>query len=219
MAVIDAARPTHQTLKPTFVEIVGNRGGGYHHPRAGIVEAAQQRIGDCFRYPGAGGNIFRKPCVVARGERALRPQAIAARGKAHRAFGRDVDMIDRGSLQPSRYRPAACQRKPDFGVGRQRNRSETLRRQKLDFGAEFAQRAGHGFERANHAIDLRLPSIRRDQDSHHAAALAAVWVSSLAASAARRCSSAVICQRKISSLPSSCSATTVQDSTKSPVLT
>ena len=69
------------------------------------MEAAQQRIGDGFRYPGAGGDIFRKPRVVTRGERALRPQAIAARGKAHRAFGRDMDVVDRGSLQALRHCP------------------------------------------------------------------------------------------------------------------
>ena len=104
-AVIDAARPMHQPLEAAALQIIGDRGRRHHDAGAGVVKAAQHRIGDQLRQARPRRDIFRKTRVIARRERALRPEAIAPRGETHGAFGRDVDMVDRRRL------PAVCGRR------------------------------------------------------------------------------------------------------------
>src|SRR4029453_14505540 len=117
----------HQSLKSSLAEILGNRCGRYHHSARFVMKAAKQRIGDRFRYPGAGADVLREPRMIARGEKPFFAQAIAAPGKAQRALGRYVDIVGRGSIQSSRDRLLTCQREPDLGIGRQWDRGKTLR--------------------------------------------------------------------------------------------
>ena len=102
----------HQALKSPLAEIVRERRRRDHDAGPGIVKAPQKRIGHGFRYPRAGRDIFRKSCVIARREEPLGAQAIAARGKADRAFRRDVNMVDRGPLQPFRDGPRGGEGEP-----------------------------------------------------------------------------------------------------------
>jgi len=80
------------------------------------MKPAQQRVSDSFRYSGAGGDIFRKARVIARREDAFRPQAIAARGKAQRILGSEVDMVGCRGVQPLGDGRETCQSKSDLAV-------------------------------------------------------------------------------------------------------
>ena len=62
------------------------------------MEAPQARVGQPLGNAGAGGNVFGKARVIARGEDPPGLQAVAARQPADRAFGRDVDVVGRRLL-------------------------------------------------------------------------------------------------------------------------
>ena len=57
------------------------------------------------------------------------------------------------------------QRQADLGIGRARQRAEFERREEPHLVAHRREFARRGLERAHHAVDLRLPGIRDEQDS------------------------------------------------------
>ncbi len=219
--VIDAARPAHQPAESARGKLLRQRLRRDHRPRAAIVKTPQQRIGHADRQPRAGVNIFGKARVIAGREAPAQAQAAGARRQPHGPFGRDMDMVI-ALRQPFRHRSRRREGELDLRIGRHGNGGEILRGQEIDRCAERARRARHRLQGTHDAVDLRTPSVRRDQYPHQAAALASVMgcgCAAASASAAASCSLAVLCQSRISKRPSACSAMAVQLSTKSPVFT
>ena len=226
-AVVDAARPHLDLFEAAARQLVADRQGRRQRRRGGRVEAAQRLVGDRLGQAGARGDIFGKARVIAGGEQAPALAAVAARRPADRALGGDVDVVGAGGVDAPRNLPRRSEREADVGVGRQRQGGEALRRQEDELGVELARRRRHALERMDDAVDLRPPGVGGDEDPDQAASASASTSASSATGAARpaicsrsrRAAANVFDHRITSSLPSSCSTTSEQDSTKSPVLT
>ena len=100
------------------------------------------------------------------------------------------------------------QRQAQIAVARQRECAEILRSEEADLDPERLRRLRHHGQRAHHPVDLRMPRIGRDKNSHQAARAA------IEATGTDPRSGSV--QAMISNRPSSCSASAVQLSTQSP---
>ena len=130
-------------------EFFGEGGGRDHETVASVVKAAQEPIGQRGRHRRTGCNVFGKPRVITRGEGQVPAQAIASRGMADRALGRDVNMVDRGT-QPFQSGNAvgdaahARQRQSDLAIGRERDGRKALRTQEFDAGVEGPRRPPRG---------------------------------------------------------------------------
>ena len=83
-----------------------------------------------------------------------------------RPFSRDMNRIRLALLKPSLDTPCASQRNTNFRIARHRQSSELVRADKLQFDAERARFAGDLAKGAHDAIDLRMPSVGRDQNPH-----------------------------------------------------
>ncbi len=222
---VDAARPAQRPAEAARRQLLRERRRGDHDAVARVVEAPQVGVAERGRDGRARRDIFGKTRVIARRERQVVAQAIAARRMADRTFRGDVDMADGTAValdprQPFREAAHAGQREPDFGIGRQRHRPETGRPEQDDLDAD----GGGGFAqllvRTNDAVDLRSRGVGRDEDAHQAAADAGrpMIGRSLCAGTGAAMPPGT-CHRMISRRPSLCSAMAVQDSMKSPQFT
>ena len=163
---IDAASPEAELAEAPRGELIIKRGHRHHRRRRRVMKPAQHRIGHGGRDDRADRDIFRKPRGVGGGKRKSAAQAIGPHRPADRAFGRDMNGFRRRRLDaPCNLAPVGP-RDPQTWIGRQLHRGKSLGRQELDVRAE---RAGCTLERGqgtHHAINLRVPSVGRDQDSH-----------------------------------------------------
>jgi len=134
-----------------------------HHQGGRLgVEAAQERIAPGERNAGSRVQIFGEARMKRCREGNLLAHAEAARGKAERAFGRDVDRV-RIRLADHPGDPGARKkRQPDFLVGRQRHRAKHVGRDEGHVMAHRAQVLRQLLERAHHAVDLRRGGIGHD---------------------------------------------------------
>jgi len=85
---------------------------------------------------------------------------------ADRSFGRNMDRIGLGVLDPALDRPRARQRAAQARIGRHRHRGEAVRGEKDNFDAEPAGARRQRRQRAHHAIDLRMPGIGCHENAH-----------------------------------------------------
>jgi hypothetical protein len=85
---------------------------------------------------------------------------------AERPFGSDVNRIWLGLLKPALDASHAGQRKTDFRIARNRQSAELVRTEQLKLDAERACFARDVAKGSHDAIDLRMPSVGRDEDFH-----------------------------------------------------
>ena len=136
---------------------------------------AQARVGEPLGKAGAGGDIFGKARVIARGESPPCLQAVAAGEPADRAFGGDVDVVRRDLFDAPADFPRRRDRDADVRIGRHRRGPHPLRGEELEFRAELDGRLGHSLQGRNHAVDLRPPGVGRNQNPHYAASASISW--------------------------------------------
>jgi hypothetical protein len=96
------------------------------------------------------------------------PQADAPRGHADRPLGRDMHGVEAPALDDRGGGAREGERHADLGIARQGDGDEAVRRQELDLHAETGERLRGLLERADDAVDLRMPGVGRDQDAHQA---------------------------------------------------
>ena len=137
-----------------------------HDHRGSGMKVPQHRVADAGRNHGADGDIFRKARRIGRRERELAAAAIGAHRPADRTFGRDVDGVGRRRLDPARDLAPVRQRDAQARIGRHADGRKSVGRQEADVGAERRGAAGQRGQRADHAIDLRMPSVGRNQYPH-----------------------------------------------------
>ena len=224
--VVDAARPKPDPREAAAGQIGADGRRRRHHRGRRRMKIAQPRVGEPFGHAEPRRYVFGKAGVVAGGEDALAPEAIAPRQPADRAFGRDMDVVRRRLLDLAADPPQVRDRQANVGVGRQRRRPHALGGEEFEFRAEFGRRLGHPLQRRHDAVDLGPPGVGRDQDAHQAASACAssarpspVSSSNETGSSIRGASCRGVFQCSTSNRPSWCSTTSEQDSTKSPVLT
>ncbi len=166
---VDAAGPHAEILETAAAEVAHQRSGRDHCDGGGGVEATQQRIGPGFRDRRARGDVFRETRREAGRERQAALAAIGAHGMADRPFRRDVDGVGFGVFDAASDLGAIAQGESQPGIGRHLHRGEAVRRQELNCDAKSARGLCERRQRPHHAIDLRMPGIRRHQYAHHAA--------------------------------------------------
>ena len=224
--MVDAARPKPDPREAAAGQIGGDRRGRRHHRSRRRMESAQARICEPFGRSEPRRDVFRKAGVVARGENALAPEAMAPGQPADRTFGGDMNVVRRRLLDLAVDLPEVRERQANFRVGGQWRGPHALGGQEFEFGPEFGRRLGHPFERRYDAVDLGPPGVGRDQDAHQAASACASSARPPAVSSSNETGSSVrgascrgTFQFSTSNRPSQCSTTSEHDSTKSPVLT
>ncbi len=163
---VDAARPRADIGEATARQFVVQRLGRHHGHRRRIVEAPQHRVAPGFRDRHARRNVFREFRGVARGEGQRAPDAIAPYGVPDRTFRGNVDRVRRDRLDPPRDLARIRDRTAQVLIGRDRERRKAVGREEFDRCAAVAHRFRQCRQRAHHAIDLRMPGIRRHQNSH-----------------------------------------------------
>ena len=163
---VDAAGPQPEIVEATACQFGHERAGGYHRDRGGAVEAAQRRVGPALGDREARADVLGKARRIARRERQSALDAVAPHEVPDRAFGCDVNGIRRGALDAARNLARIRQRQAQAAIGRHRYRGEALGRQELDGDALLAQALGERHQRADDAVDLRMPSIGRDEQAH-----------------------------------------------------
>ena len=99
---IDAARPEAELAKTPRAEFLPQRIGRDHGRERRGMKVPHYRIADTQRESGADRDIFGKARRIGRGKRELTAAAIGAHRPADRPFGRDVEGIRRGLLDPPR---------------------------------------------------------------------------------------------------------------------
>ncbi len=211
-AHVDAARPRQDVAEATLGQRLSQAARRHHRAGPGIVKAAQQRVRPGSRHREPALEIFRELGVKARGERQAAAPAIRTRHQANRPLCRNVDRIGLDAVDETRATVSVRHGQRDLRIRRTRHRAKSIRRQKLDSGTDARQLLRQLLVGAHHAIDLRPPGIRGDQDAHHAATSCGDGAS---ASMRRRTSS---CQCTSCISPSIVSRMAVQLSTQSPVL-
>ena len=77
-----------------------------------------------------------------------------------------MDGIGGGGVEAPLHLLAAAQRKPDFAIARTGKIAEQVGRDELDRMPARAQQLHGCAERSHHAIDLRMPSVARQDDPH-----------------------------------------------------
>ena len=163
---VHAARPEAELAKSTRGKFLAQRIRCDHDHRRGGMKVTQHRIADAGRQPGAHLDIFREARGVGRGKRKLATTAIGAHGPADRAFGRDMDGVRRSRLDPPRDLAPVRQRDAQPRIGRQRHRRKAVRREKADVGIQRRSAAGERGQRADDAVNLRMPRVGRYQYLH-----------------------------------------------------
>jgi hypothetical protein len=153
--------------KPRRVSSSRIVGGGDHHPARRPVEPAHVAVARRHRQDGrAGRDILGKARVVAGGEGQPPLHADAPRRQADGPLGGDVDGLGLEVLEHLLHGAVGAQRQLDLRIGRQGRRLEQA-------GVDHLHRMVHGpalgdgaRQRPHHAVDLRLPGVRREQDAH-----------------------------------------------------
>jgi AAA family ATP:ADP antiporter len=162
---VDATRPQPHVRESIGDEILDHHLGRRHDGPRWPMESPQPCIAPRQRQPEPGVHVFREARVIGRGERKVVVQREAPRRHAERTFGGDVQHVRvelaNGSVHPGLRE----QRKPDLWIGRARQRAEFQRREEAHFVAHRGELAGGGLERANHAVDLRLPGVCDEENS------------------------------------------------------
>ena len=155
--------------KPRRAEFGHQRWRRHHRDGRGGVEAAQRRVDPAFGDRHARRDVFGKSRRIARGERPAAP------------FGNRPAPCSRSALRSrcgSRPAwPARCGARSACGSaapGAIPDRSAPERcgkpsgRQEVDADAERLRAARERGQGAHHAVDLRMPGIRRDEYPHQA---------------------------------------------------
>ena len=164
---VDPARPGAELAKSARAEFLLQRSGGDHRHRGGRMKVPQHRIAHSRRQHGAHLDIFREARRIGGRERKLAAAAIGAHRPSDRSFGRDMDRVRRCRLDPGRDLAPVRPRHPQPRIGRDPQRRKPVRSQKIDLRPERGSAAGQRGQRANHAVDLRVPSVGRNQNPHH----------------------------------------------------
>ena len=165
---VDPTRPHAEVAKPPPAELADEGRSGYHRDGRGGVKASQRRIDPACRYRCARRDVFGKSRCVAGREGTPEPSAIGPYHVADRSFRRDVDGIRLGLLDAAGDLPAARQGQAQAGIGRDRDGPKPIRRQEVDADTERLRAARERGQGAHHPVDLRVPGIGRDEDSHQA---------------------------------------------------
>ncbi len=159
---IDAAAPGHQVLEPLGSQFAGKAGRRHHAAGAAIMEPAHEGVEPALGDRQASRHIFRKAGVVAGGKGHALADAPPPRRQAERAFRRDVDVGRIVLFDLAGDAAVPGDRQADLRVGGAGDAGETLGRHHRDFDAHPGQFAIGVFDRADDAIDLRMPGIGDD---------------------------------------------------------
>ena len=166
---INAARPHPEVGKPALAQLEHERWRRHHRHSCGGMESSQRRVNPRLRDRHARRDVFRKARRVAGGEGPPVPSAIARHHMADRSFGCDMDRVRLGRFDAASDLARTRQRQPQSGVGRYRNARKTSRGEEFDVDAQAPRAVRQRGQGADHAVDLRVPRIRCDQNPHQAA--------------------------------------------------
>ncbi|QTK80807.1 hypothetical protein AT6N2_C3338 [Agrobacterium tumefaciens] len=164
---VDAAAPAFQVAHAAGFQFGLEARGGHHAGVAAIVEPAHEGIKPAFRYGKARRHIFGKAGVVAGGKAHAVLHAPSPRHEAQRPFCRNMHEGRLAFFDLRRHAAITGDRQADFRIGGAGDAVETLRRHHTHVDAE-PRKFGIGIlNRANHAVDLRVPGICDNRDSRH----------------------------------------------------
>src|SRR5262249_17825488 len=158
-------------------------------------------------------HVFGKARVKAGREHQPIGAAMLPHQKTDRSFGGDMDGGGTQFDDLSRDGPPSREREAQTRVRRQRNARQPFRRKESDRGAERRRRSREFVEGMHHAVDVRMPSVGSNENTHQAARASATGASSSS------CPLVSVVHVRISKVPSPRSATAVQLSTQSPQFT
>ncbi len=188
---VDAACPQRHVCEAVALQFAFDRRGRRHHGRGRAVEVAQEAIGPAFGDAEHRGEVLRKARVVGRREGKVLLAAVAARCLSERSLGCDMDRGIRctGKLLVEQRRKATGrpQRQADLAIAGARHRVERQRRDHRSRVAGERQLAIGGFDRAHHAVDLRMPGIGDGNHFHASAFSGRVEVGGVATSSSFQC--------------------------------
>ena len=163
---VDAARPHAEIAKAAFGKLGHQRRRRHHGHRGGGMKTPQHVVDPLLRDRRARRDIFGKARRVARRERPAVSDAVGPHRMADRAFGRDMNCVGARRLDALGDAFSARHGEPQARIGRHRESPKPVGRQEIDLDAEFGGGARQRAQRPHHAVDLRTPSVRRDQDFH-----------------------------------------------------
>src|SRR5579885_2540922 len=168
-AGIDAARPLHNAFKAAHRQLLRKGGRRDHDAIARAVKPPE-----ITPYPALGYGTTRRDVSGEIGVEACREAdamlaAIAAHGESDRTLRCDMDSVrpKLGHFVP--HRLESRQGEFDFWIIRQQYTWKALGRQKGHIRAEFPRAVRGCSQGSDNAVDLRVPSIGRDQNAHQAA--------------------------------------------------
>ena len=163
---VHPSRPGRDIAEAAVQQLVPQCRCRHHQPSRRLVEPFHIGVADLHRDREARRNIFREFRVIAGRERQLPFHADAPRGDADRPLRRDMHRLRLIGAQPFANLFLSPQRQPDFRIGRGGDGLELTRLDDLDImahGAAFRDGPGQG---ADDAVDLGLPGVSGQNDSH-----------------------------------------------------
>ncbi|CPM42256.1 Uncharacterised protein [Bordetella pertussis] len=167
-ARIDAARPYLQIAQAAPRHDVAHGGRGYQDPLRRPVEPAQVAPRQARRNAHARLQVVGKHRVERSGEAPAAAQRHAARGQAQRPFRGDVQRIGHDIAQHAAQLAPRLQAQAQVRLGRRRHGTAALRADHDQLVPPILQQALHGGPGTDHAVDLRMPGIRDEDDAHGA---------------------------------------------------
>ncbi len=223
---VDAARPRHEVAEAAPGQLAPQAVRRHQCSRRRVVEPAHHPVGQPERQTGAGVEVFGKAGVERGGEAEAAAQGPAPCCGAERPFGGDMQPVRPEPGDDPRQPSSRQQGQPDLRIGRAGQGAEPVWSHHLDRVPHRPQLGRDGGQGADHAVHLRRPGIRHDQDPscagfrrrHAVTGRGAARAAALGARAPRNDRPRRCTQSTSSSLPSACSTRAVQLSTQSPSL-
>ena len=166
--VIDPPGPAPNLRNAARNQFVTEADGGRQHSLTIAVESAEDWPEPFRTDPGADRSIVGKAGVKCGGEGDVVGLAPAAYAPADRTFGGDVNHIRTIGAEQLARRKARCDGQVDRTVAGHRDGPEPVRGDQLDLIAAPIKFGHCGTERADHAVDLRVPGVTGNCDAHQA---------------------------------------------------
>lgn len=161
-----SSRPNDQIFESPCFQSGQHRLRGDHGADGTTMVTPQIGVGPTGRQRSPCPNILWELSVIRGGKGQSKRTTPSPCCMADRPFGRDMDGL-RAKLAHETSNAALWKRRePDGRIGGTGIGRKILRGDEPDFMPQLSQMLGSLTKRSNHSIDLRLPSIGRDADSH-----------------------------------------------------
>ena len=158
---------------PLFPEFLLEAVGLHHEAIAGVVEPTLQRKPEIVGDAELLFEVDAGPRMIGCGERPAAAETMATGRQSNWALDRNMDGVRAELIHQPGEADARRHGDPDLGIAGHRHGRKPVGAEHLNLMANRAQLIHDSVEGADHAVDLRVPSVASDQDPHGTSAIAA----------------------------------------------